>query len=216
MTPIAVITDWGGVLTAPLNSAIARWLATDQIDVPHYKEVMRAWFDGAYQGSSTTGNLIHGLEDGSLAPQEFERLLAVELRRTDGGPVTAEGLIDRMFAEFAPVEPMYAALRAVRAAGFQTGLLSNSWGNAYPRELWGELFDCVVISGEVGMRKPAPEIFQHTVSLLGLRPDQCVFVDDIVHNVTAAEELGMIGVHHTDVIGTQARLGELFKINLSH
>jgi len=216
MSPVAVITDWGGVLTSPLNSSIASWLAADQIDVPHYKEVMRAWFDGAYKSSGETGNLIHQLEDGSLDPQEFERLLAVELRCVDGRPVLAEGLIDRMFAEFAPVEPMYAALRTVRSAGFRTGLLSNSWGNAYPRDLWAELFDCVVISGEVGMRKPAPEIFEHAVALLGLRPDQCVFIDDIAHNVTAAEELGMIGLHHTDVAATQARLSDLFKINLSH
>src|SRR5689334_22162952 len=91
MTLRAVITDWGGVLTSPLNEAIAAWLAADRLDVDHYKQVMRAWFEGAYNGGAPAaagpGNLIHRLEDGSLAPAEFERLLSLELRTVDGGTV---------------------------------------------------------------------------------------------------------------------------------
>ena len=55
---------------------------------------------------------------------------------------------------------MIDAVRRVRAAGIATGLISNSWGTRrYDRALLAELFDGVVISGEVGMRKPTPEIY---------------------------------------------------------
>ncbi len=122
-----VITDWGGVLTSPLNDSIAAWLAADGLDVPRYRSVMRSWVDQAYAGVGA--NPIHGLEDGSLDPREFERLLAAELRTVDGGPVPAEGLLHRMFLAFAPVQEMYAAFRALRTHGLKTALLSNSWGN---------------------------------------------------------------------------------------
>lgn len=208
-----VITDWGGVLTSPLNDAIASWVTAEGLDSHHYRRVMRAWVTQAYAGPGT--NPIHGLENGSLDPAEFERLLAAELRTVDGGLVPAEGLLNRMFLAFLPVEPMYDALRAVRAHGIRTALLSNSWGNTYPRELWAELFDAVVISGEVGLRKPDEAIYRHALDTLGLAAAECVFVDDIEHNVRAAEDLGMVGVHHTDLMKTLTRLEELLGVPLS-
>ncbi|WP_243725962.1 HAD family hydrolase [Actinomadura rubrisoli] len=204
MSVKGVITDWGGVLTSPLSDAVGAWLAADRIDAERYRVVMRAWVKQAYDGDGI--NPIHGLEDGSLAPEEFERLLAAELLTVDGGPVAAAGLIARMFGAFAPVEPMYEALRVARAAGIRTALLSNSWGNHYPRELFADLFDAVVISCEVGMRKPDEGIFRHAVERLGLAPGECVFIDDIEHNVTAAEALGIRGILHTGADTTIAEL----------
>nr|WP_241661264.1 HAD family phosphatase [Thermomonospora catenispora] len=211
----AVITDWGGVLTSPLNEAIAHWIAAESIDEARYKAVMRRWVKQAYDARGGILNPIHGLEDGSLPVAEFERMLAAELRTVDGRPVEGEGLIRRMFAAFRPVEPMYAALRAARSAGARIALLSNSWGNDYPRELWDGLFDEVVISCEVGMRKPDERIFRHAVERLGLTPPECVFIDDIEHNVRAAEALGMVGVHHVDVNATISRLGEVLGVRLA-
>jgi putative hydrolase of the HAD superfamily len=202
-----IIIDWGGVLTSPLDEAIAGWLASERIDADRYRTLMRAWVKGAYDGGGT--NPIHGLEDGTLGVAEFERLLAAELVTVDGGPVAAEGLIGRMFGGFAPVEPMYDALRAARATGVRTALLSNSWGNDYPRDLFAGLFDAVVISAEVGMRKPDERIFRHTIDLVGLPPAECVFIDDIEHNITAARALGMTAVHHTGVDTTLATLRTL-------
>ncbi|SNS88557.1 putative hydrolase of the HAD superfamily [Actinomadura meyerae] len=200
----AVITDWGGVLTSPLADAVAQWIAADRIDAGHYRNVMRAWVKQAYDGAGT--NPIHGLEDGSLPVDEFERRLAAELLTVDGGPVEAAGLVARMFAAFSPVEPMYEALRAARAAGARTALLSNSWGNEYPRDLFADLFDAVVISAEVGMRKPDERIFRHALELLGLDAADCVFIDDIEHNIRAAEALGIRGILHTDPDTTIAEL----------
>jgi len=72
------------------------------------------------------------------------------------------------------------------------------------------MFDVVVISGEVGMRKPEPGIYMHTASLLGVEPSECVFVDDLAHNIAAAVEVGMVGVHHTAYDATLMELEALF------
>jgi putative hydrolase of the HAD superfamily len=111
---------------------------------------------------------------------------------------------------------MFAALPALRQAGLRTGLLSNSWGMAdYPRHLFPAMFDAVVISGEVGMRKPEERIFQHAAGLIGLDPGECVFIDDIGVNVAAAEAIGMTGVLHTDPAATLATLSDLLGLPLN-
>ncbi len=207
--PCGLITDWGGVLTIPIAAAVAAWLNADGIDVLGYRSVVMRWVREAY-GPDGPPNPVHALERGEITPQQFERLLAGRLVRTDGDAVPPDGLLRRMFAEMVPVEPMYALLRSVRRAGVSTGLLSNSWGNDYPREVFSELFDAVVISSEVGMRKPEEGIFLHALARLGLAPHQCVFIDDIEANVTAARALGMVGLHHRDPDGTAAAVMELF------
>lgn len=204
-----VITDWGGVLTNPIADTVNAWLAADLIDKDTYRTVMRAWVAQAYDGASTD-NWIHQLERGDCDPAEFECALAAQLVRTDGAQVTAEGLLSRMFAGTLPVPAMYDLLRAVRAAGFRTCLLSNSWGNGdYPRDVFPELFDAWVISSEVRMRKPEERIFRHAAGLLGLPPEQCVFIDDIEANVEAAAAIGMAGVHHTEPAATAAAIADL-------
>ncbi|MGI5118852.1 HAD family hydrolase [Marinactinospora thermotolerans] len=207
-----IITDWGGVLTSPLPETIDAWLAADGIDHEHYRRVMRGWLQEAYAGGAVSP--VHALERGEVETTEFERRLAAELRLIDGGAVPAEGLIERMFAGFLPVESMYATLRQARGQGVRTCLLSNSWGNGYPREMFVDTFDAVVISGEVGMRKPEPEIFAHALGLVGLSARECVFVDDVERNVEAARELGMLGILHRDPEETRVRLEEACGVRL--
>jgi putative hydrolase of the HAD superfamily len=128
--------------------------------------------------------------------------------------VIAEGILARMLGVGGePVVLMYDLIRELRGRGLKTALLSNSWGMAgYPREDFPALFDAVVISGEVGMRKPEPRIFRHTVGLLGVEPGECVFVDDIAANIAAAEALGMTGIHHNAPAVTAERLAQLFPV----
>ncbi|HEY5988177.1 MAG TPA: HAD-IA family hydrolase, partial [Streptosporangiaceae bacterium] len=76
------------------------------------------------------------------------------------------------------------------------------------------MFDAVVISAEVGMRKPEERIFRHAIGMLGLTPRECVFIDDIEANVAAAEAVGMTGVLHSDPVATVARLSELLGVVL--
>ncbi|GEM_PF-166712 len=209
-----VITDWGGVLTTPIMTTVRAWIQADGIDWDSYLTVMRAWISEAYGLGGR--NPVHALERGECSGPEFERILAARLLRTDGGPVAAEGLLRRMFAASAPVPAMYDAVRALRGAGLRTALLSNSWGcDEYPRADFAGLFDAVVISGEVGMRKPEPEIFRHAAAQLGLAPRECVFIDDVEPNVAAAVGCGMAGVHHTGATDTAAALQDLLGVPLA-
>lgn len=201
-----IIIDWGGVLTTPLGQTIDSWLRAERIDAELYYRVLTSWVGPGYAPGNGHPSPVHSLERGEVDPAQFERGLAAELRLVDGGPVMAEGLLNRMFAGFAPVEEMYALVRQARLRGMRTCLLSNSWGNGYPRERFAGTFDAVVISGEVGMRKPEQEIFAHAADLVGLPAAECAFVDDIEYNVTAARELGMTGILHRTPEETRAEL----------
>ncbi|GAA2992595.1 HAD family phosphatase [Streptosporangium longisporum] len=209
-----VLIDWGGVLTVGLSQAVAEWIVDERLDATHYRQVMNELISHAYEGSGNGENAIHALERGEMSGLDFERHLADRLVTTDGVPPEAEGLLSRMFSRFHRVEPMYEMLRAVRAAGLRTCLLSNSWANEYPREGWDDVFDEVVISGEIGMRKPEPRIFEHALGRIGLAGEECVFVDDIETNIEAARRLGIVGVHHREPDLTIAELERLLRIPL--
>ena len=175
-----MIIDWAGVLTDPLPGTVRAWVDAEGIDWDSYAACMRSWLDDGAYLPGTAGNPVHALERGDCTAEEFEETLAARLVRADGGQVPAPGLLRRMFAASLTVPVMYDMLRTLRAAGISTCLLSNSWGpGGYPREDFPELFDAVVISHEVGMRKPEPRIFLHAAGLIGLPPEQCVFIDDI-------------------------------------
>jgi putative hydrolase of the HAD superfamily len=208
-----VIFDWGGVVTGPLLDTIDAWIRAEDIDRDSYTSVMRSWVSAAYGDGAD--NPVHALERGECTNEEFEAALAAELTHADGSPVVPDGLLARMFAAGIVENTMLDLIRALRQAGLRTALLSNSWGNDdYPRHLFPELFDVVVISAEVGMRKPEERIFRHTAELLGLEPDECVFIDDVAANIAAAEAIGLVGVHHRDPGPTTVRLTELLGVPL--
>jgi putative hydrolase of the HAD superfamily len=210
-----VIWDWGGVMTNPIRDMVAVWLDDEDVDHEHYTAVMRPWVIGAYDQNGDT-NPIHALERGECTTEEFEQLLASRIARRDGVQMVAEGLLTRMFAGSTMAVPMQEAVQAIRTAGLRTALLSNSWGMAdYPRHLFPDMFDVVVISGEVGMRKPEERIFRHAAGLLGLDPAECVFIDDIEVNIKAAEAIGMTAILHRDPAATLARLSELLGLALT-
>ncbi|MCC5579799.1 HAD family phosphatase [Microtetraspora sp. AC03309] len=208
-----VLIDWGGVLTTSLADSIAGWITEDRIDATHYKDVMRELILHAYEGGDGE-SVIHALERGEISAPDFERDLAARLVTLDGVPPVAEGLLARMFVGFQPVEEMNEMLRLARTAGIRTCLVSNSWANDYPRHTWDGLFDEIVISGEVGMRKPEERIFHHALGLVGLPPEECVFIDDIEANITAARAIGLVGIHHRDAPATIGELEGLFGLSL--
>jgi len=204
-----LIVDFYGVLTDGIDTAMRAWSDLDDIDYAHFQEAMAEWF-GDFGGFEARYNPVHALERGELEVPDFERELARRLTRRDGQPPPAEGLVERMFSRFAHAPDMTGLVRRAKEFGIQTALLSNSWGDQYLRGGWQDMFDVVVISGEVGMRKPEPRIFTHTVTELGLRPEACVFVDDHVANIHAAAALGVVGVWHRSYEQTAAELEVLF------
>ena len=157
---------------------------------------------------------MHRLERGEMETVEFERELAAELA-IRGSHVPPEGLLARILAGLAELDPrMVDLVRRARATGLRTALLSNSWGLHYPEALWDGLFDAVVISGEVGMRKPELEIFHYTAHRLRLPPGRCVMVDDLPHNFAGAVAAGMVGVLHRSYDETLLELEALFEVVL--
>ena len=210
--PRGLLIDWGGVLTSGLPEAMRAWAESDGIDYDAYYTAMTDWLETGLVEAEL--NPIHALERGQIAVPDFERKLAAVLRRADGGPVPPEGLIERMFAHFEHQPQMSALVRRARTAGIRTALLSNSWGNRYPRDTWDGMFDAIVISGEIGMRKPEPEIYRYAAEAVGLVPNQCVFVDDMRRNVAAAQAVGMRGIHHIGYDDTRRELESLFGLDL--
>ena len=157
---------------------------------------------------------VHRLERGEMSVDDFEAALAGALAQR-GSPVAAAGLTRRMLEEFDALDDsMLGLVKRAREAGLATAMLSNSWGNPYPDVLMDGLFDAVVISGEVGMRKPELRIYRHTAELLGVPPGECVMVDDLPHNVSAAAAAGMVGVLHRSYEETLGELEILFDRNL--
>ena len=201
----AVIFDYGGVLTNPVKQSIDAWLAADGIDPASFSRTLKAWLSR----NAPDGTPIHRLETGELTDSEFDALFAAELTTLDGRPVAAQGLLKRLFAGMRPDPAMFALVEDLRAVGVRVALLSNSWGNTYPRERIDALFEPVVISGEVGLRKPHAAIFELALERLGLPAEQAVFVDDAEPNVLGARAVGLTAIHHTDPDATRAALAGL-------
>ena len=201
-------------MTSPIADSVNAWIAADGIDRESYRAVMRQWVKEAYS-DDVDRNPIHALERGEWTNDEFEFALASELVLEDGSPVVGPGLLARMFAGQTLDEDMLVLFRKLKASGVPTALLSNSWGGGYPTELFPDMFDAVVISAEVGMRKPELRIFLHAAQLLGLAPEECVFIDDIQANISAAEQVGFTGVLHSAAADTARQVADLLGAPLS-
>ena len=201
MTREGLLIDWGGVLTTDLFASFAAFCESEGLEPAKVRDLFR--HDAAARG------LLIEFECGRVDEREFERRFAPMLGVGD------EGLVDRMFAGSALDERMLGAVRAARGAGIRTGLISNSWGvERYPEPLMDDLFDGVVISGVVGIRKPAPEMYAMGAESIGLPPAACAFVDDLGFNLKPARDLGMATVLHSNAEQTIAQLEELLGVAL--
>ena len=196
-----LLVDWGGVLTSDVFVSFRAFCELEGLEPDAVGRIFRE--------DSACRELLIAFETGALPEEDFEAQFAPYLG------VGAPRLIDRLFAGSSPDERMLAAVGRARAAGVRTGLVSNSWGTRrYPRRLLADLFDGVVISGEVGIRKPAPEIYRLGAERIGLKPETCVFVDDLPFNLSPAAELGMATVHHRAADETIAQLERLLGVPL--
>ncbi|MFD5828733.1 HAD family hydrolase [Lentzea sp. NPDC060358] len=201
----ALVFDWGGVLTVSVPEFVGAWLHAEAIDREVYGRIMREWMSR----DALPGNPVSRLETGELGVAEFERLLAAELITTTGARIDENGLLKRMFGGATPDPAMVELVRGARAAGLHTALLSNSWGEGYPKDLLVELFDTVVISGRVGLRKPDERIYRHTLEQIGVDAGRAVFFDDAPVNVDAARSVGMHAFRHTGADSTRTNLATL-------
>jgi epoxide hydrolase-like predicted phosphatase len=186
-----LISDFGGVLTSPLE---AGFLAYQQEAGVSLEEL------GLAMARATEEHGDHPLfvlERGEITETEFRDRVARHL--ADGFDLAR--LRALYFELLEPNRPMIDFVREVRSCGVRTALLTNNvreweplWRSKLPEV--DELFELVVDSAFVGMRKPDPGIYELTIRRLG--PDvtagDCVFVDDIELNCEAARGLGMVAV----------------------
>lgn len=187
----ALVVDFGGVLTTPLQDAMVRFASEVGIELQDFVRVALS----AYSGGED--DLVVAFETGKISEEEFARAFATRLKEETGRDVDPVGLVGRIFSGLRLEEGMVEAVEGARRQGLKTGLLSNSWGTGlYPRARLDPLFDAIVISGEVGLRKPDPAIFELLLQRLGVAAHRCVFVDDHPGHLSAAAEVGMTTVLH--------------------
>jgi putative hydrolase of the HAD superfamily len=200
-----LLVDFGGVLTTNVFESFRAFCDDEGLDPEAIKRLFR--------GDPRAIEYVRGLERGELTEEGFAagfgELLELE-------PERRAGLVERMFGHIRPDDQMVEALRRARAQGVRTGLISNSMGaGRYDRSAFPELFDGVVISGEEGMHKPQPEIYELGCERVGLEPSDCVFVDDLRENCAGAEAVGMTAVLHRGADGTLPELERLLGVDLS-
>jgi epoxide hydrolase-like predicted phosphatase len=201
----AVIFDLGGVLAANgRHSDFSSRFPAEQA------EQVRRIMLGDYGADGD--HPWHRVERGEITLQEVRRLNRSAL--ADAGielPPAPEGGGPMM--EFVVNAPMEALVRDLRGQGFRLGVLTNNiaefkaqWRTMLP---FDELFDDVVDSHEVGMRKPNPAIYQLALARLGVDAGRTAFLDDVASNVAAADAVGMRGVlvdeDPTDAVATVRR-----------
>jgi epoxide hydrolase-like predicted phosphatase len=198
----ALIVDFGGVLTTNVFESFRAFSDSEGLDPNAVKQLFRERGEGL--------DLLRQLERGELEVPEFEQRFGPLL-----GVREPEGMVQRLFAGVQADDRMVDAVRRVKASGRPTGLISNSWGGAsYDRVQVDELFDSMVISGEVGLHKPEPAIFELGAERLGVQPSECVFVDDLRENCEGAEAVGMTAILHRGPDGTIPELERLLGVEL--
>lgn len=182
-----VIFDLGGVLArnGRPSDLVARF-------PDHDPEAVAQLVMGPY--GADTDHPWHRLERGEITFAEYRQASAAVLAEAGVQPSSSSAA----GFQFEPNEPVVALVYELRAAGLRLGVLTNNVRELRPL-WWGllpfaELFDDVVDSHEVGMRKPDPAIYHLALERLGAAAGRTAFLDDIASNVATAERLGMRGV----------------------
>jgi putative hydrolase of the HAD superfamily len=190
----AVISDFGGVLTNKLIEAFAAFqdetgISTEQLGRGMQRVSER---DGEYP--------LFRLERGEVTERDFLEDLAWGLEEELDHRPTLHRFREIYFEALHANEPILELMRELRDRGFRMAILTNNvreweelWRSKLPLD---EIFELIVDSAWVGMRKPEPEIYLLTIERLdtGLAPSECLFLDDNEQNVEAARELGMLAI----------------------
>jgi putative hydrolase of the HAD superfamily len=191
-----VVSDFGGVLTSPLIDSFAAFQDSSGISLEQLGTAIAA------VAARSGGNPLFELETGNLTEAEFLRSLGAELSSQLGREVVLHGFGESYFEHLHPNERMIEYMRELRSRGYKLAICTNNvreWERLWRAKLpVDEIFDVVVDSGFVGIRKPEPEIYQLTLERLGVGAESALMVDDIELNCDAARALGMQAVWFRD------------------
>jgi len=191
----AVICDFGGVLTTPLFESFAAYQRHSGITPEQLRDAMAA------AEAEWSAHPLFELEKGAITEAEFQRRLEAHL----GGGVSLEGFRETYFEHLHPNEPMIECMRGLHGRGLRMAMLTNNVREWEP--LWraklpdiDEIFELVVDSAFVGMRKPDHAIYELTVERLTAEIDaeECLFVDDVEVNCEGARGVGMRAVRYEE------------------
>jgi putative hydrolase of the HAD superfamily len=182
----ALISDFGGVLTSPLQGGFLAYQEESGVSLEDLGLAM------ARATEEHGEHPLFVLERGEISEREFRARIEPHLE--DGFDLTR--LRTLYFERMEPNRAMIEFVREVRGRGLRTALLTNNVREWEP--LWraklpeiDELFEVVVDSAFVGMRKPDPAIYELTLERLGVAAEESVFVDDLERNCDTARSLGM-------------------------
>lgn len=203
--PVKVVwSDFGGVLTPPIEEALATFCINHELNREELLAAM-ATVGTRYDAEDPLAPLDTPL----VSEEEWLRQVSGEL----GGALRLTSLADAWFGGRATNLAWVDALRAVRRQGVGVSLLSNmvpTWDAHWRRMVdVEELFDHVVLSFEAGHRKPEKEMFALAARRAGVRPSECVLVDDLAKNCAGAEAAGWRAIHFIDTESTADELRQL-------
>lgn len=202
----AVVFDFGGVLITPISNQIARIAALHDADTAVMHEILLG------PRKSGPNHPWHRAERGEIPTADIQGLLGPWAEAVG---VTLRGdEMDRLLAPggYAVVEAMIDRIHALRAAGYLTGLLTNTFAEFRPtmqRDIDFALFDVIVESFAVGARKPEPAIYETTAERLGVDARSIVYLDDFDHNLEPPAALGWATIHAVDPIDALRELDRL-------
>src|SRR4051794_15437913 len=187
---MALLIDWGGVLTTSMLGAFDGFAQREGADVR-----------GAFREDPAARQALVDLETGTIDIATFNARLGHALN------VDPDGLADRLTQDVRPDDAMLEAVRRFHDRGVATALVSNSWRvEDYDVD---DLFDVIVLSAQIGIRKPDPRIYRRAAEQLHVRLSDCIFVDDLGGNLKPAKALGMTTILHTGASSTIAQLERL-------
>jgi putative hydrolase of the HAD superfamily len=187
----AFICDFGGVLTTPLSRGFLAYQEEAGVSIEELGLAM------ARAAAAHGDHPLFVLERGEITEAEFARRLEKQL----DGRFDLGRLRELYFERLEPNQAMIRHVATLRARGLRTALLTNNVREWEP--LWrgklpeiDDIFELVVDSAFVGLRKPDPEIYELTLERLGrgLRAEECLFIDDLEVNCETARALGMTAV----------------------
>ncbi len=193
-----LILDFIGVLTSNMVEVIELFEARERIRPGTF---LRAWADPRGK------ELYRALESGEIDQHAWNLGFGALMQ------IDADNLMGRLLYDMYPAHEVMRVARQARSAGIRTAVLSNSLGRSpfdpYALHDLSGSFDVVVMSAQLGIRKPDPAIFVHTLEQLGVPARECVFADDSEENLPAASKLGMTVIHALDEQITAANLRSL-------
>ena len=192
----AVISDFGGVLTSPLDQLLEAFVAHTGVTHEQFGAAMVRIVqeDGTHP--------LFPLERGEITERQFLDRMDAALSAVAGREVRVPALGERVGVGMTANEELFAYYRGLRDAGVRVALCTNNvrewephWRAMLPID---DVFEVVVDSAFVGTRKPESRIYEITLERVGVPAADCVFVDDLEVNVSGAVKAGMTGVLFRD------------------